>query len=1102
MIMRFDAQAILQAAAKANPGDTGIKRAKVHAYHLWRKDPVGNLSVGQVAELRSHYMGEYPRSKLASVIDGEFPKVGFNTLPLSELTRIAADITDQPSYELAVRACGIDSKKPEHIRARAFIRGLLGMADEMPAKTARVDGEGAADRALHRFAQDDDIPDPGEDDMSDITDIEDEFPHDELSEEIEEIESPITGDTLTLELGVSDEEAEGEEEAFPFEASLDVHPEYVAGLQVFGQLEDFAGDEEEDADLPMPGDEEETTAVIEDPSAPGEMLEVTLTPVGEPGPMEEEPGMLDVPADSMHMESAKKCAKCGTMWKQGEEKCGSCGWFPKKKKSKRAALPECESCKDTAKGIVEGGDYGERTPEVAAATAWKQHGEHKKSFRIFAVAGGMLENEPMETFDARAMPHALRHLANYGVSGEVRSDDIHKHALVVLDHEDGDFLYITAEGPEAGDEFEPDINEQQPDQMAITENDGRKVLVEDGEHAQKRPSLKVPHISKDAALKICAEHGYTAEAIEAKVLEGHKVAAGTWSIELGEDEDVVITRHGQKKTASLFKMDDVIADFQVGIASEAQAAKQAAKTAEPAPPKQTSGTFELRPLFNLRCASCGTVDEFVMPDAPVAAKCAACGGVTSPEDIGRRVASMESFESYVITTDVPPGRDDADAGLNARRLMAAIRAVIPGANGRMMENERLEVQVRKASDRQLNRIRRVLEDQFGIGDIVATQTVTPQATPAQHSGVPMGAPPSAAQAPSATMTPPQAFVGPAPSPRAPTPPQTGPGMTPPRMPAPAAPAGMPPAQPAAPVQVGQAQPAATGTAVQQAAANEGRHPQQKVKPVKPARVAQLEGAEEDMGMDPDLGGEQAGDELALPDGLSRRPMTPEEEEAIMAAFTHYRDMGIGVVEGLAQFQNQYRDLLEEYGPKEAPERHLFEGEVVAIAGTIYSQPGLLMAANRRRAEESGSEFKPGINEQQPDYVPVPDDATQVLGPDSETDDEATNALDAPGIKQQHPATDQGGVKLPDSSTEPDTSNRDPGDFGAGSIVQQHPATDQKGTKLPNKELGKDLATGDNKTTKEWDATSGKANKLQQQRSKAGRYDRGGTGTRTFYLPEE
>ena len=213
-------------------------------------------------------------------------------------------------------------------------------------------------------------------------------------------------------------------------------------------------------------------------------------------------------------------------------------------------------------------------------------------------------------------------------------------------------------------------------------------------------------------------------------------------------------------------------------------------------------------------------------------------------------------------------------------------------------------------------------------------------------------------------------------------------------------------------------------------------------------------------------------------------------------------MGLGVVEAMAQFQNQYKELLEEYGPREAPERHMFEGEIVSLSGSIYSRPGLLSAeAAHRTAEESGPEFKPSVNEQQDDYVNVPDDASQVLGPDSETDDSANQALEAPNINEQvDTIAEQPGTSGADTSTEPDTETNDPGDFGAGSIQPHHPATDQQGVSLPNTDLGEDSDTGDNPTTKKWDSvSSGTPNDRSAQADEP--YGRDGGGRRTFYLPE-
>lgn len=278
-----------QASAMQGGRDKGLSRAATHAYHLWTKEPTGSLSVGDVARIRTHYQSEFPRSRVGSVIDSEVPKVGFNTLPVRELTRIASQVHraggTQAAYEEAVRMHGLDQQTPHAFRCRAFVRSMLeGVAPEAEQeRTAslaeRVDARLATDDdpVLSRFAQFVDM------DMD--MDMESE-PEGEAVEE--HLESPITGEPLKLEL-------EAEPEPEPVD-DMPMTP-LPSGMEVMGQLDDFAP---------------ESTVIMEDPTDPeGGELELTVRPVEDAGPQpepepepepqpepdDEEPGMMLEAAD-------------------------------------------------------------------------------------------------------------------------------------------------------------------------------------------------------------------------------------------------------------------------------------------------------------------------------------------------------------------------------------------------------------------------------------------------------------------------------------------------------------------------------------------------------------------------------------------------------------------------------------------------------------------------------------------------------------------------------------------------------------------------------------------------------------------------------------
>jgi hypothetical protein len=300
-VLRFEAQRALSEASKANPDDRGLRLAKANLYNLWRQDPYGYLTIGKVAEIRRHFMNEFPKSKVASIIDREFPKIGFQTLPLSKLNRIAATIDSQESYDAAILAHGLNGSSPNLIRARAYIRGLVAMGDEQTTEAAEAGGAAAASRAFQQVAQLEDgssvkvdFPEPGEtpmdEPMLDGPPMGEEPMHDEGSEETVTLPSPITGEDLVLELGVAEPEGglESEDLGPPMDdpemddtggGPPDIEDADVEGLEFMGQLADF-GDENAPMDETMPGLDDDAVAMIEDPSS-GEMLEVRLTPIRE-----------------------------------------------------------------------------------------------------------------------------------------------------------------------------------------------------------------------------------------------------------------------------------------------------------------------------------------------------------------------------------------------------------------------------------------------------------------------------------------------------------------------------------------------------------------------------------------------------------------------------------------------------------------------------------------------------------------------------------------------------------------------------------------------------------------------------------------------------
>jgi hypothetical protein len=1130
-VLRFEAQRALSEASKANPDDRGLRLAKANLYNLWRQDPYGYLTIGKVAEIRRHFMNEFPKSKVASIIDREFPKIGFQTLPLSKLNRIAATIDSQESYDAAILAHGLNGSSPNLIRARAYIRGLVAMGDEQTTEAAEAGGAAAASRAFQQVAQLEDgssvkvdFPEPGEtpmdEPMLDGPPMGEEPMHDEGSEETVTLPSPITGEDLVLELGVAEPEGglESEDLGPPMDdpemddtggGPPDIEDADVEGLEFMGQLADF-GDENAPMDETMPGLDDDAVAMIEDPSS-GEMLEVRLTPIREEdAPIEggdlsgaesmaptEAPAELGATAGADSDDNMSKCGKCGQMQKQGEG-CNCAG---------------------------------------------------KQAFAVYAVSGGRLAKKPLDQIIASSMAKALRRIASFGVQGEVRAPqgEQGRRALIVLDAAKGDYLYITAE---QGSEFNPQINQQQPAQVDV--KSGPDAIMNDRPKKQLRPGLKVPHISKGDAKKIA---GMTTEFVEQELLStgeiAHRVPDGrgqfsTWALRL-DGENVVIERNGtQARTASLFDLDTAIDDFIVGAAVDLQSRQAAKKDKDDdkdekkdddkddkkdgddkkerkLPPwlrkkddkdgdkDKKKASYDVRPFFLLDCDNCGRIDEYVMPAAAIGARCASCHFDMPAESVGARVASVESFDDFLLQADLPLTAGNGDLSLTARRIISAVRGVVPTAAGRIVEGSRLAVELRQVNDRQLNRIRRVLEDQFGLTAEAEGMGRAAQATQMQTPG----------SAPGGT------YVGP-PAPQlqvAPVAPAPG---APPAAPGPTAPgvARPPAAQPGVGLQQAEMDQVADPMAnfspmaftiayseggrsfeasVDAKSADDARRIFQRFNKgakISSIRQAQLAGPPPAPpppgGEDPAAPGGDPGAEAAPPPpgmegsdplgldpalggGASAAP-TPEEIEAVSAALVHYRNQGLPVVKALGEFSREYDDILDAKGPPESSVRHMFEGEIVAIAGEIYSQPGLMREVQAQKV------FEPKVNTTQGPSVKLPK-PNKLLGPDSDASESAANAIVPSGkIKQQHkPQGDFASTDLGE-----DSDGRDV-DFGQGKIKQRHLPTEQSGTSLPSTDLGQDSDTGENGATSRWNGVADNAKNTYRSKPGAGPSTRRPTG---------
>lgn len=1228
MVTRADALGVFRSALAEHPKDRGLKLATAHVRHLYTNDPEGVLAVGDVARLRTHYARQFPKSAVSRVIDQDLPRVGFNTLPVAKLASIATNIRGetpeerQASYETVCRTHGLDTMADHHVRARKFLQGLVYLAEDSfesrAASTADAGGEAAADRALRRLAcYDDPIlrqvtaqenpfseTEPGMESEGfdhgpmESPELEAEVPHEEETETIVETESPVTGEPLVLELGIAEEGAAPGEGGEDESMGLDVTPDDVEGLSLFGQLDDFGGDELPDVgtDEDIAMDEGISEVEIEDPSAPGTMLKVTIEPANAADQAQGSVGGADMPPVSTAAPVAM-----GDMTARRQAK------SPPSAKSKRQVEHITES-------YMEKGDSEEEAKAKAEGTAWKQWNS-KKSFHVYAIRGGVKAKEPIDRIVAESMPRALRQvarkLAELGPTGQAvraRPEEFAHRALVVLDAAAGNHLYVVAadrdddHGPEKGSEFYPEVNEQQPAQVTLPGGgaDGTTVLKSDGGFAQPRSTRKIDvspgasavggkkgrKVSRDEVLAICAAHGLDAKTIEDRLVNrAERVTAGKWSIEISDAGQVHLRTAGRTFERDLADLDAVIADFQARAAYQLAAATPGAQPAGQgtvAPARAPTGLhYEARPYFQVGCAQCGRVSEYVMPDTPENVRCASCNFETHAAAVAVQLETRRAaaFPGYMLACELPKTAAP-DMELNARRVMTAIHEVVPSAVAQL-RGGKLEVSLRPADEAALNRVCRVLEDRFGVSDLnarAAGRVAQPVAAPNGDPSVGVTPQSMSSSMPSETSQVGVNFKGadvpptfnppakPAPTPTSQQPNPGAPGLMPEsngmpaQQPNPMMTQGVmppPPEAPGASGDVSVTMGATTGTPAQQQAAAEGgmmrpaayraglwnvayrgMDGRAKVMPVEAtseqgarrifaaydsdaeiirvtAQGAPIPPAEPVPPAGGDMagpGGPPPGPDAGPPPGGPMEPgmpgasgggvgpaqMSPEIQEAIRAAMITLRNSGIDVASAVRDFQTQFKKVLERFGDETSPARQALGAEIIRAAQEAWSKPALLDLTAARRQADKPPAPKPGagvsrvkspnksmpapsrvrhdiptpsqFNTQQPDWFDF-GTGEKVLGPDSETDEDATNAI-VPGgkIKTQPSVPEKASGPLSSwGDGHRGTENRDPGTFGAGKPPRDGSyGLVGEGTSLAPTDLGRDSQTGNNATTSKWD----------------------------------
>lgn len=1044
-----DLHTILRKAANATEGrDKGLARAATHAYHLWTKSPSGSLSVGDVARLRSHYQTEYPRSKVGFVIDAEVPKVGFNTLPIQQLTRIAATIQraggTQDAYDEAVVTHGLDRQDAHTFRCRAFVRSLIdGVApieeEQRPDLAQRVQARLATDEdpVLGRFAQ-------FVEDDEDLT-LEDEaegLSFDEDEDAVQEsIDSPITGEPLTIEL---EPEMEDEDD-LGLPGADDVYGGPLPqGMEVMGQLDDFAP---------------ESTVVMEDPTDPeGGELEVTVRPLEDAGPQPEpEPDLEQVDSDDDALLEQTMAARRTAQPKNVTD---PAKWNKAEDAARKQYGPKgTELSKDrwfaTVNHIYQNmgggfthksGDYG-MEHESAEVRCGQDHdhtegcyGERTSEdhYAVYAAVKGRLSTEPLEEFTARSMSAALQHIASQGVRGHIHGDpkSLARECYIALDN--GNYLHVVAgKEPElkGKDEvFQPDVNEQLPPYMPKVDTE---IMV--GDQTMGQQAHPFEHLAN-------------------AVVDGKIAKRAGWQLQVNGDAQVELFYEGKrKKTAGLADLDDLVREFVTSSEVEVTPLRYAAFRHEsgayvvvtdvPEGPDGSELKYNakriLRAVQKIIPAARGTLRKDAKLELQFTANSAALGRVRHILEDQYRAEEYRVVEAQML--DMPPSPGSA--------AQEGLIQPTPAAPTQLPQN---------AAD--------------PMGTVVPAQ---PMAPAGQTTGPVNVGPVQPEQQPAAPMQPQQqqarsgAYLVTF---------KTPDGNT-----------------AEAPVQ------ARTAALARQLFERfnddcEILKVAQFAIEVEPGEPV---GGSEDvaLGIEDQLMDDAAMQMPTAP--MDTGMLSPEESEAVRAALTHYRNQGLGPATALDQLMSQYSDLFNRHGDKTDTQRHEIEAEAMKLAAEIWTQPAMLDKAakqeveppeieipepqSRQHAKDKApreAQFDPDVHTQQPPANKFPGrphwNVPPNLGEDSETDDAVTDSLDAPEINEQVPAQDQPGTS--DSTAGnlgPDSETRDVGSFGAPKPKAQPDQQPQKGeswspTDGPAAGLGSDSETDEALTKKEFDGPAAKA----------------------------
>lgn len=479
LVTRVEALAFTKKAAETAPEDLGLRAFYRVASEAFGADPTGTWSYDDLMALSAPARRQFPRSAALTIVEQIVDNSLGDIAPqhrdayMRDVARLANLVTDQASYEDVVTAHGLDGDDLHCIRARAMIRALA-----MPHVAQEVGP-----------------------------------PHEEAAEQVQQTESPNTGEPIVLE--VAPKSPEGPVPSNEESMHSDLLPVSSEGpFSVVGQLGDFAPSD----DMPSLG-EHDVMVTVDDPTKPGAKIDIILRPHETEDDLGE---MSDEEFDSR--------------------------------------LPEAPP--------MEGEPENPFESKAAIKVAWRPFAV------ISATESGC---ETIARFKARSMSAALRRVASVAMRNGVdmltaavstASRPAARGLYSIVDLGDTQLHVVAADAYDV-------TAVEQPEMQGAPSHPDPSALLSDAA-AGEGSVAKTSRITPDIARARAAELGLSAAALESMLLSDFEVKRAGWRIALTVDDTIEVGAIGKRaEVFPIRKMDEAIANFQAVVAALSPAEKKA-----------------------------------------------------------------------------------------------------------------------------------------------------------------------------------------------------------------------------------------------------------------------------------------------------------------------------------------------------------------------------------------------------------------------------------------------------------------------------------------------------------------------------------------------